>query len=448
MNYNQATLFLESLYNLIPKDRYSKREAQTVYFEQMYALLNLLGNPHKKLKFIHVTGTSGKSSTAHMCQNMLQAAGYKVGLYQSPHLTTYIERIRVNDKFISAQDTIRLINELKIKLEKYLMETDYDMIAFGGLSFCMALVYFVEQQCDYVVVEVGCGGKCDHTNIIPPPEVAIITNIGKDHLKTLGPTLADIAREKSGIIKKGCHVVTTEKKKRYQDIFEHQAHQIKATLHKLSRKQITNISQTPQTSSFIYKGISYNLPIPGIHQIENSLLVIETGLLLGISPDIIQKGLKKFNLAARFEVMQQNPLVILDGAHNAEKLTSTFANLELIKHDRVTKKIWCIFSFTDGKDIQPIAKMLTEKVDKLLITRHNHVFRKALPLKTLKTAFKKINKPIDFTYFLDAHDAYRYAIKHAKKDDIILITGSLYMAGIVRQQWYSEEFILKNRKMH
>lgn len=444
--YHEAIAFIESLSNLVHKSYYSKVEAQTVYHKRMRAFLNFLGNPENKLKYVHITGTSGKGSTTNMCQSILQAAGYKTGLYQSPHITAFIERIKIDNEFISPEEVIELVDTFKKAIEKFLVEVEDDMLSYGELVFCMALYYFAKNKCDYVVVEVACGGLCDYTNVIPHADVTMITNIGKDHLHILGPHLTDVARAKSGIIKKGSTFFTTEKVERYKKIMRAQCDRIKASYNEINF-DYEILDQNNTSSTFIYKDETYTVNLPGIHQIENALLAIEMAYTLKIPSKSIQKGLQNVSAAARMEIMQQNPMVILDSAHNMAKLESTFKTLERIRAQEKTGKLWVIFSFTSGKDVSEIMHYVMPKVDKLILTRHNHNFRQAVQPKDLLREAKKIKKDLYIPYFLKAQDALEYVLSKAKKNDTILITGSLYMAGLAREHWISKDYILKNRRM-
>lgn len=438
--YKKTIELLYSLNNLTEDNKDDKSHAK------LRAFLTFLGNPENKMKFIHVTGTSGKGSVTAYCQSILTQSGLKTGLYQSPFVTTFVERIKIDNFFISKNECVKLINIFIKKLEEFMKNTKYGMLGFGELAFAMTLYHFAEKKCDYAVIEVGCGGLLDYTNVIPAPQVAIITTIGKDHLKTLGPTLIDVARHKSGIIKKGTHVITTVPETTYKKIFKQRCKNVSATFKEL-KPLPKEIKSTLTENVFEYENTRYTISLKGKHQHYNAILAIETAHFLGIPIKDIKEGLKKTRLAARFEVMQQKPLVILDSAHNEQKIKSTISTLKNYLTKNQKSKIWIIFSFTKGKNITPIIRLIAPEVDKFIMTRHNHTFRKAIHPNEVLTYIKKFNKHIETEYFLDPHEALKYVLANASPDDIILISGSLYMAGTVRTHWISEKDIIKNRSM-
>lgn len=445
--YTQYKKCIEELYsysNLNDKETYPKEVAQTLYKNRIAYLLKLLGNPHKKFKYIHITGTSGKGSTANMCATILKNAGYKTGAYYSPHLTSFTERIQVNNKLISAPDTISIFKEIKKALHTYIQESPYGMPHFGELAFCMALLYFKKQKCSWVVVEAACGGRCDFTNVIPNPTITLITNIGHDHKQTLGPRMIDIAYEKAGIIKKGSYFFTTEKKKRYLDIFQSECKKVGAHYNVITEDPIIKESTIHKTS-FIYNEKEYTVSLKGTHQAYNALLAINAAQQLKIPSEIVQKSLNNLSLPARFEIIQEAPYVILDGAHNPEKLASTLSAFKTLSSTQKPRKRWLICSFVQGKDITSFAKIFAPEFDKIIITRHTHTFRKALYPKALLSLLKKVYPETKPEYFLDPDEALNYVLKKAHKDDIILITGSLYFAGVAREHWVSEHTIITKR---
>jgi len=443
--YKEAVAFLESLNNLVEQEYYSKIEAQTVYHTRMRAFLALLDNPQDKLKYVHVTGTSGKGSTTKMCASILQAAGNRVGLFQSPHLSTFAERITINDQLISMQETIDLLALMKEKVQEYLLTTEYSMLSYGELCFCMALYHYAKQQCDYVVVEVACGGRADYTNVIPHALVTIITNIGNDHMHILGPTLADVAYAKAGIIKKDSQFFTTETNPEFLNIFKQECETVDAAFNQLHAHNITNVTLHEQASEFTYQGIGYTVNLPGQHQIHNALLAIEMAHHLRIDQPAINDGLKNLRFPGRMEILQHEPLVILDSAHNDEKLSATFRTLETIKAKHTPEKVWVIFAFTSGKNIQPIVEKFLPNIDNLIITRHNHVFRKAIHPREILRTVRDSRPDLEPKYFLEPLDAVEHVLRNASKNDMILITGSLYMSGIARTHWISEETIMNTR---
>lgn len=439
--YQQAVDFIQNLTNLHHTDLFDRQDAHVYYKKRMDVLLNLLDNPQDSFKFVHVSGTNGKGSTVTMLSSILHAAGKKVGSYTSPHVCTFAERIKVGHSVISADDLVRITNQLKPILEKYFNEYQHDGLTFTELVLLVSLIYFKEEKCKYVVIEVGCGGKNDATNIIPAPEIAIITNIGLDHVQAIGPTLEDIAIEKSGIIKNGSYFLTQEKDNNICTIFKNQCDKVSATFGTYIRNYEI-IEQELTHSKILYNDNEYHISLSGKHQIQNALLCINAATHLSLPTLAIQEGLKNARIPGRFEIMQKSPMVILDGAHNADKFASL---INQFNGNIKNKRIWVLFSSTDGDKINTTLKGITELADEIICTRHSMTFRKAANPKDLLNVIKKIKPKYKPKYFLIAQEGFDYIIKNAKSDDIIVVTGSLYMIGLIRERWISENHILKSQ---
>ncbi|HRY63397.1 MAG TPA: Mur ligase family protein, partial [Patescibacteria group bacterium] len=280
--YRRAVHFLESLNNI--------RDPKPLALEWMpkksEVLIKTLKINLQQFKFIHIAGTSGKGSVAAMTHNMLASSGQRVGSIYSPHTTTMIERIRVGEKYISPDNFVRLLNHVKPAWEKIYWQDKKLRPSFGAIILAIALLYFQEQQCEYVVLEAFVGGENDVTNIIKRPKVAVITNIGLDHTRTLGKTLAEIARAKAGIIKPGTVVLTTEKNKRLTKIFEERAKRLGARFYRINSQE------------------TFHLGMNGSRQNGNANLVAKIGEILKIEPLAIREGIKRTALPCRLEIMQ------------------------------------------------------------------------------------------------------------------------------------------------
>lgn len=428
--YKIAYEKLLSLTNLQLKPYSDSKAELELSLERTKALLAQLGNPEKELKFIHITGTSGKGSTANMLHQILLMNGETVGTYTSPHTTSYLERFQTNDKLIDPKILTKAINDTIEAYEK-LLSRGLSELSFFELSTAIALYAFVTAKMKWCILEVGCGGRYDATNVIPTPRVAIITNIDLDHTELLGNTLSEIAYEKAGIIKKNGVVFSGETRPAIKKIFMKEAIKNNAALF------------------FINPPLETKTAIKlGSHQQHNAAIAEAVAHELNISDQIIYKALQSTKLLpCRFETMQKNPTVILDGAHSPAKIKTTVA---MIKNQNLKPRI--IFGCTSTKNPEEMIKQLAPIAESITITRFDTGMRKAAnPFKLLALVPKQKRAGA----FLDWRDALAHVEKLAKsggarpgsagKSDTILVTGSLYLAGDMRTHWISEEQILKNR---
>ncbi len=300
--------------------------------ESIEALLEILGNPQKNLKFIHVAGTNGKGSVCAYLQNILTLSGKKTGKYTSPNMISVCERISIDGQDISEKEMMRLMEKVRLGAEKVkesLGELPTPFEIWTAAAFC----YFYEQSCDIVVLETGLGGERDATNIIPSPEMAVITRIALDHTEYLGNTITQIAQAKAGIIKAGTKVITIPQ---YPDAM--------AVIKKACEEKGCGLTVTDAPVSlgfeWIYERFDYKelknivSGLGGYAQIENAVLAIETALALDISADIIKQGIKCAQHMGRLEIISKNPLTIFDGAHNINGMTALISSLKRYFGDR------------------------------------------------------------------------------------------------------------------
>ena len=310
--------------------------------ERTKGLMTTLGNPEKKLKFVHVAGTNGKGSTSACIASVLKEAGYKTGLFISPYIICFNERMQINGENISDEDLEQLTNEIRPIADA--MEdspTEFELVT------ALAMMYFHKKECDIVVLEVGMGGRLDSTNVIDTPELAVITAIGYDHVKELGPTLNDIAGEKAGIIKHNGDVVIYGGEPEITDVIEKKCVEQNARLIKTDFSRIT-------VNGFLLDGIKFifepyaemTLPLVGSYQPYNAALAITAVELLRnkgykIDDSDILNGIAKVKWPGRFEVIGKNPVFILDGSHNPQGMEATAGSL--VKHFGSDKKIIFVF---------------------------------------------------------------------------------------------------------
>lgn len=390
------------------------------YVQKLHLPLRL-----RDLNFIHIAGSAGKGSTATMIANILYSSGKSVGLYTSPHVTTSIERIWANNQLISPGEFAVQVKRA-LKIAKIIKKTwpnltpSYDEIFFG-----MALNYFCAQKCHWIVLETGCGGRFDKTNIIPIKKIAVITNINRDHTDILGPTLDKIAWHKAGIINKGCKVLSS-----------HQPPLVRSVLIKEAKKIGVSI-EFIQPKHFIYFPT-----LTGLHQQKNAALAARAAQIQKINEESIIEGIRNTKMPARVEFMQDNPLVILDGAHSKVKMAALAKILATFKPKR---KIHVIFSAKESKNLKELIFPLAPHASEVTVTSFRLIsFGSHNTNKTFKL-WENLNPKIKIRITENPLQALKTALKEASLGEIIVITGSLYLAGILRTHWITEHKILQNR---
>ena len=391
------------------------------------ALLGALGNPEQSLKFVHVAGTNGKGSTSAMLASILTAAGYRTGLYTSPHLVRFTERMSV--------DGVEIADEALITLtDRVLAAADAcgEMCTEFELMTALALLYFAEKRCDIVVLEVGLGGRLDSTNVIPAPEVAVITNIGLEHTAILGDTLEKIACEKAGILKSGSRAVlyaqTEEVMRVVRDICREQ--NIPLTITAPETLETRASSLDGQVFTYRGKG-SYRLPLLGDYQLFNAAVALDTVDVLrergwSITDDAISRGLAAVRWPCRLELVRRNPDFLIDGAHNPQCVDALASSLEKLYGG---KKLVFLAGVLADKNWQAMFER-TLPLAKAFITL-TPASERALPADTLtdylRTRGAQAHSAASMT------DGIKKALALAGEGGTVCFFGSLYAAGEVRQ---------------
>ena len=385
-----------------------------------------MGDPHKNLKYIHVAGTNGKGSVSAMLSSVLIEAGFTTGLYTSPYISSFNERIKINGEDIS-NDEIAEITSYVSRLAKSMQDipTEFELVT------CIAIEYYNKKKCDIVVMEVGLGGRLDSTNAIPAPEVAVITSIGLDHTEYLGNTIAEIAAEKSGIIKRGCVTVASNQQGSALNEVK------KACKREGSKLVIADntaiyIGGTLDGQSFSADGYEeLFIKLLGRHQLQNASTVLTVIDILQkngwkISNDDVKNGLANAKWPARFEVLKRDPVFIVDGAHNPLGAQTVRDTLEELFGD---KKIVFLIGLLADKDYIGIIDKIADKAKKIItVTPENP---RAMPASELA-------KIIGLRYNVETECCENVAkgversIEVADHDDIICAFGSLYMSGTIR----------------
>ncbi len=373
--------------------------------------IDLIGNPQRKLKCIHVAGTNGKGSTTNYIRSILQAAGYKVGSFTSPHLVTHLDRIRINDVNIDENYFIDICN-------KYKEEWDEHDLSMFEIDMIISINYFLDNNVDYVVYEVGLGGRLDATNIIDPIG-SVITNIEMDHMRILGDTIEKIAYEKAGIIKEGLTVVTFEKKGEAVDVFKKVIEEKHGNL--ILTDEPKNVVVTDHIE-YDYKNHHLSIPNQAVYQCLNSSAAVELidylneKELVKVSEEDILNGLQCL-WAGRFERVSLDPEVIIDGAHNDNGVEKLCASL-----DALDKEYVIVFSALRDKEYKKMLAMLVERGEVIVTEFEN--------------ARKETAENLAYGFDVKAISDYNKAIEYAlNTNKTVIITGSLYFISIVREMF-------------
>lgn len=431
MNRGNTMNYIEAINYINDKNKYGSR----LGLDSISKLLELLGNPHLDLKYIHIAGTNGKGSTASYISSILREAGYKVGLFTSPYLERFNERISINGQDIPderlAEITERVKNSIEIMLkEGYEHPTTFEIVT--TISF----VYFKEENVDFVVLEVGLGGRLDSTNVIKDSLISVITTIDFDHMDVLGNTLGKIAYEKAGIIKDRGLVLTYPQKQEALDVIKEVAKNKSASLEvcPMENIEILKLDEFGSLFNYKYKGRCYdNLEIKliGEHQVYNAVLAVTAVILLKergiieLSEESLRKGLKNTKWPGRMEVLKRDPIFMIDGAHNMQGIKTLTENLKRFKYNRLILGI----AILKDKEVEPMVKALTTLADEVVVTEAN-IYRKMDALD-LEKIVKKYNNNTHVRK--DLKEAVSKAYELAEKDDLILFAGSLYLIGDIRK---------------
>ncbi len=431
---NTLEQFLLSLNN-IPRQEYMRDPKHCdVYLKRLQVFLDILGNPEKQIPhYIHVTGTSGKGSVCEYISCGLRAAGHRVGTITSPHPSDVIERFCINGTLMSKHEQKQMEQTIKTALDQYARTSPYDMLSYFEIITAVGLLHFANKKVSHAVVEVGCGGRFDSTNIIPHKNIAIITNIGLDHVGIIGNNTTEIAYEKSGIIKSGCTVLTGEKNKTLRAIMQREADSVGAPLHYIQPRFAIK-KQTAFATTFVYKKETYTIPSASPQQIENAILSIETLTHIGVTPKYIKAGLQKTSLPLRMEVVSKSPLIILDGAHNQDKIISTVESTKIILAKTKKQRVHIVFGLSQDKRLdQILAQISTLPVVSVSCTRNTvNSLRPVHSPRDIANYIRKKRPDIAVESFLDPHDAFQWSRQRVKKHDILLVTGSIFLSGELR----------------
>lgn len=390
-------------------------------------LLRLMGEPQKRLRFVHVAGTNGKGSTVAMTASVLRAAGYTVGMFTSPYLYRFNERMQVNGVQISDEELAEIVEEIRPLAES--MEehpTEFELVS------CIGFAFFLRKQCDIVVLEVGMGGTYDSTNVIDPPEAAVITNIGLDHTEYLGDTVEKIAETKAGIFKTGSSAVIYRSTPEVEMLLESICRERKIPLRKADFEGLHPVSRSLEGQVFdcgSRKGLF--LPLLGDHQLHNAAVVIEIIETLrekgwSVSEEQLREGLRAVSWPGRFDILRRNPLFIVDGGHNPQCIEALSVNVrDYLAGRRIVALTGVLADKDYGEMYRPVIPYVAEF---LCITPSSPRRLEGAALAAYLQA-----KGASATAYDCVEDAVREAVASAGGNGVVLCFGSLYMLNDIKR---------------
>ena len=416
MNYEETIAYIHSAYWKGTKDGLSRTRE----------LLERLGNPQDELRFIHVAGTNGKGSTCAMLASILQAAGYKTGLYTSPFVNRFNERIALNGTPISDEDLVNVFERIRPIVDAM----EYPPSEFELIT-CAAMLYYREQQCDVVVLEVGMGGEFDSTNVIKTPLLTIITSMGFDHMKYLGNTMTEIASAKAGIIKPGGTTLIYGENPEADQVFRETCARVGSRLVVTEYSRIIDHSHTLRGHDLSFGPYAHiRLPLIGSHQVKNAAVVLSAveelqkkGLT--IPAEAVYEGMSKVQWPARMELLSEEPVFLLDGGHNPHGFHAAAATLrELFPDQKVTVMMGVMADKDHGdmiRELLPLAKrFITVRPDS----------PRSMTAEELAEEIRALGGEAEPAGSVE--NGVQKLLNEAKPEDVLLAIGSLYMSGAVR----------------
>jgi dihydrofolate synthase/folylpolyglutamate synthase len=422
-------------------------------------LLAHFGDPHLKFPVVHVGGSAGKGSTATIVASILRVAGLRTGLYTSPHLQTFIERMNVDGVLIAPQRFAEIVLGLEPLVRQMHLEV-LDGVGFGRpalveAAFATGMKQFADERCDAAVVEVGLGGRTDYTNVFDEKPVTVLTNVDYEHRERLGWSLESIAREKAAIIRGGETVVTGATRREVAPIIEAACRERGATLWRLGRELRARVRCADASGSVFdvrtpfgsFDGL--RVPVAGVHQVSNATLAVAAAVAFAraqgieMSEAAVRDALSKVRLSARFEVIQESPRVILDSAHNPVEARA-FAQAMRSHELRPGVRAHLVAGILADKDQAAMVRALTAVADTAVITQPPLEERTGDP-KHMIELFGRALGDANVSFERSPADALERAIAAAADEDVVCVTGSMFLVGALRERWVPERQILERR---
>jgi dihydrofolate synthase/folylpolyglutamate synthase len=418
--------------------------------ERMQLYLDMIGNPEAQYSSIHVAGTSGKGSVVSMLAEILFAAGKRVGFHVSPYLQVCNEKLIVDREMISPSDFVELVEQFRSDYQMWgSKDGKYQTLKYGEAWVVLTFMWMASQQVDWAVIETGLGGRYDPTNVVPA-KIAVITNVAYDHVEVLGETLTEIAYHKAGIIKPGGLAITAEVNPEVLKVIKAEAAQKNARLYCLGEDFSYQIRDTAQGPSLSLQGVhqSYSdlrVAMKGGFQLHNAALAVASLDLLArenhfkLSDEAVREGLLNVSYGGRLEVMQEDPLVVLDGAHNHHKAQTL---VDSLKELYPGKKMTVLLGTLSIKDFGGIIQALQPITGKWVATQPKVFGKPSTSPGDLAEVIREVDPGSQVVLAEDILQGLKTALGSAEADEIILVTGSLYMVGDARAYWHPTDELL------
>ncbi len=419
MTYKEAVEYIHSVY----------WKGVKIGLSRIEELLEMMGNPQDRLRYIHIAGTNGKGSTAAYCAEVLKNAGYKTGFFVSPYIRVFNERMQINNVPISDDELCEVTEYVKSFADKMeQMPSEFEMVA------AIAFEFFARNECDIVVLEVGLGGRLDATNVIKTPDVAAITAIDLDHTQILGETVELIAAEKAGIIKPKARVVVYDQQQSVKDVFAAVCAERGAEMTVTDSASLIDLGVDGTKQHFEYRGERYTLSLLGEHQLHNAALAIDAltalrGRGFEISDYALKKGIAETTWPGRFEVLSENPIFVVDGAHNPHGFASAVAALRRHFPDR---RVNFLIGVLSNKDWQPIIEMALPLAASFTVVTPDNP--RALDSAELAKYIREHGFD-DVAFAKSPSDGVDMVMNRIKDGEMGMAAGSLYMVAEIRQHF-------------
>lgn len=447
--YNWAATYINSLIQRPPSPRPGAsadeiRARAMARIDRLRQFLDVLGNPQQHYRVAHIAGTSGKGSTAAFLASILQAAGYRTGLHISPYLQVETEKLQINGRLLSGKRFADYVTTLDAAMQRWAGESG-EPLTYGEFWVALTLYAFAQEAVDVAVVEVGAGGRFDLTNILDP-EVAVITSVGLDHMRTLGDSIPEIAWHKAGIIKPQRPIITTVSDPEALAVIRQEAAEQQAPLTHLVEGQDFATGRVDTTGTELLdlrSGSTFSLPLTGQFQTANAAAAIAAVRALPSLPAgpiddaTIRAGLAATRFPGRMEIVQDTPRVVLDGAHNPDKMRSLIASVGLL--GKPARRI-VIFGCLDGHDFHAMAEMVAPIADEVIVTSPSAYQRGVASPEELAETIAATGRPVEV--IATPAEAIEVALTRATPEDEIVVTGSLYLVGAIRERWYRSDDIV------
>ena len=425
----------------IPKDRSTYQQQFEEQIVRMTAFLEFCGNPQAQFRSVHVAGTSGKGSVTTMIAALLTACGQRTGDHISPYLQLSLEKLRVDGVMVAPSEFTQLVRDFRQKYEQWVANGEW--LKYGEAWVALTFLYFAQEKPDWAVIETGMGGRYDPTNVVPS-ELAVVTNVDYDHVQSLGATLPEIAAHKAGIIKHGGRVLTAAVKPEVIAVIEAESQSKQATLRHLDYQIHENGTVSVKTPAHSFEQLE--LAVTGTYQKLNAATAIAAVSWLSeagefeLTESAIHQAFADLEYAGRFEIMQQAPLIILDGAHNPHKMRAFVQSVQAAYPDQ---KFSVLFGMIVSKEADGIIEALAPIVQRFIVSEPKVFGKPPQPASEVADRIRAVVDDAEIHLYPDVQDGIDFFEQSATENDKLLVTGSIYLIGEARERWYPQEDILR-----